>query len=36
MYVQDCETCDGTGYVYVNTIIGGEKVSCDDCGGRGD
>lgn len=35
MAVEDCKTCDGTGYEYVNTVIGGEKVACSDCGGRG-
>lgn len=35
MAVEDCITCNGKGWVSVDTPFGGEKITCDDCGGRG-
>ena len=34
MSVEVCGTCNGKGWVYVDTPFGGEKVTCDDCGGK--
>ena len=36
MGVENCGTCNGKGWIHVDTPFGGERVTCDDCGGKGD
>ena len=34
MKIEHCTTCNGKGWLYVETPIGAEKITCDDCGGK--
>jgi len=33
--VEDCKACGGTGEEWIANPIGGTKVPCEACGGRG-
>lgn len=35
MTKENCKACNGKGWVHVNTPFGGEKYTCEDCGGKG-